>query len=166
MGIVALVGGRAISSLVVLALLCGCSANFPTDPDGTLERVRDGVLRVGVSPNPPWTDQSVDLDPPALTGIEVSLVEAFADSLDAELEWTTGGEETLIMELERDELDLVIGGLTAESPWSSHAALTYPFAETLGPDGAKEMHVMAASMGENAFLVELERFLLAQDVRP
>lgn len=121
---------------------------------------------MGVSPNPPWTDQAPDLETPTPTGIEVSLLEEFAELLDADLEWTIGGEEALIKELELEELDLVIGGLTAKSPWSEHAALTYPFAESIGPDGEKEMHVMAAPMGENAFLVELERFLLAQDVQP
>ena len=41
-----------------------------------------------------------------------------------------GGEETLIGRLERGELDLVIGGLTADTPWVEQAAITKPYAET------------------------------------
>lgn len=40
---------RAAASAGVLAtaLLAGCSGGFPADPDGTLDEVTDGVLRVG-----------------------------------------------------------------------------------------------------------------------
>ncbi len=149
--------------MLVLAL-AGCSATIPNDPDGTLDRVSGGgILRVGVSPSPPWTDlpDGPDGEP---AGTEVELVEEFARTIDAEVQWAPGGEEELIGQLERGELDLVIGGLTARSPWAEKAALTYRYTETTGPDGAKELHVMAAPMGENAFLVELEGFLLEKDL--
>jgi hypothetical protein len=94
----------------------------------------------------------------------VELVEEFARSIDAEIVWVPGGEEDLVGRLEHDGLDLVIGGLTARSPWSDKVALTYRYTATTGPRGEKELHVMAAPMGENAFLVELERFLLDQDL--
>lgn len=150
------------AAATVLLAVTGCSATIPSDPDGTLDRVTDGTLRVGVSPNPPWTDLpgGPDADP---EGSEVDLVEGFAASIGADVEWVPGGEEDLIGRLERGELDLVIGGLTARSPWSEKAALTYRYTETTGPEGEKELHVMAAPMGENAFLVELERFLLEAD---
>lgn len=152
-----------LPALVVLLAVGGCSATVPTDPDGTLDRVTGGTLRVGVSPNPPWTDLpgGPDADP---AGTEVELVERFAESVDAEIVWVPGGEEDLIGQLEHAELDLVIGGLTATSPWSSKVALTYRYTSTTGPRGEKELHVMAAPMGENAFLVELERFLLDQEL--
>ena len=60
------------------------------------------------------------------------------------------------------KLDLVVGGLTAKSPWASHAALTRPYVTVPGPGGAEEMHVMATPMGENAFLVTLETFLVEE----
>lgn len=149
--------------MALLAALTACSATFPSDPDGTLDRVSGGVLRVGVSPSPPWTDlpDGPDGEP---AGTEVDLVEEFARTIDAEVQWAAGGEEELIGRLERGELDLVIGGLTARSPWSEKAALTYRYTETSGPDGEKALHVMAAPMGENAFLVELEGFLLEADL--
>lgn len=150
------------AALLTLALTA-CSATIPTDPDGTLDSVRGGVLRVGVSPSPPWTDlpDGPEGEP---AGTEVELVEELASTIDAEVQWAAGGEEELIGQLERGELDLVIGGLTAQSPWVEKAALTYRYTETTGPDGAKVLHVMAAPMGENAFLVELEGFLLEKDL--
>ncbi|WP_413451217.1 transporter substrate-binding domain-containing protein [Georgenia phoenicis] len=151
-------GGAAL-----LLTVTACSTTIPTDPDGTLDRVSGGILRVGVSPSPPWTDlpDGPDGEP---AGTEVELVGGFAATIDAEVQWAAGGEEELIGQLERGELDLVIGGLTAQSPWADKAALTYRYTETTGPDGAKELHVMATPMGENAFLVELEGFLLEADL--
>lgn len=89
---------------------------------------------------------------------------AWAAGLGARVEWRVGGEQPLTSALERGEIDLVIGGITADTPWTSHAAVTRPYATSEGSDGPQE-HVMLAPMGENAFLVELERFLLAQEVR-
>jgi len=153
----------APAACAMVALLAGCSGGFPADPDGTLESVTGGVLRVGVSSNPPWTETGEGT--PA--GLEPELVEGFAESVDAEVEWTSGGEEDLVGRLERSELDLVVGGFTEASPWSAQAALTYPYTTVPGPDGAPEAHVMAAPMGENAFLVALESYLLdRQDVQP
>lgn len=148
---------------LLLLALTACSTTIPTDPDDTLDRVTGGILRVGVSPSPPWTDlpDGTGAEP---TGTEVELVAEFARTIDAEVQWAAGGEEELIGQLERGKLDLVIGGLTAKSPWADKAALTYRYTETTGPDGAKELHVMAAPMGENAFLVELEGFLLEADL--
>jgi polar amino acid transport system substrate-binding protein len=162
---------RVVAAAVLAALTAGtgaCGAGLPRDPDGTLDRVRGGTLRVGVSVDPPWSASpgAVTSDSPgsAPTGIEPTLVVGFARSLDAEVRWTIGGEERLVEDLEEGRLDVVVGGLTADSPWSQHAALTRPYVTVPGPRGAPEQHVMATPMGENAFLVELETYLLEQDV--
>lgn len=153
-----------LAGVVGLLLLTGCAGRFPADPEGTLDRVEGGVLRVGVSAHSPWTEVAPDGAP---TGLEVDLVTEFAESLDADVEWTASGEEDLMAQLDRSELDLVIGGLTAASPWAEHSALTYPYTTVPGADGAPQAHVMAAPMGENAFLVALETFLLEhKDVQP
>jgi hypothetical protein len=144
---------------IVLLMLFGCGLTIPADPDHTLDRVRGGVLRVGASPNEPWIIWGAEREP---TGREADLVRRFAQSIDARVEWTRGGEEALIDQMERGELDLVAGGLTAESPWMKKAALTKPYVAVPTPHGT-EKHVLAAPLGENAFLVALERFLLAQE---
>ena len=149
-----------VGAVFALGALTGCGVSIPTDPNGTLEHVRSGTLRVGVSPNDGWTE-FVGEKP---AGVDVELVTEFADRLDAEVVWTPGGEEALMGELERGELDLVIGGLTDKSPWFDKAVMTKPFAEVIGENGAPEKHVMAAPLGENDFLLELETFLLNHEV--
>lgn len=147
--------------LAVALVLVGCgSVRVPVDPDGTLDRVSGGVLRVGVSPHEPWT--TVGTDEPG--GIEADLVRGWASGLGARVEWSVGGEQPLVQALERGELDLVVGGITADTPWTDMAAVTRSYTTSQGPDGPQE-HVVLAPMGENAFLVELERYLLAQEVR-
>lgn len=156
---------RTAGLLLTAALLAGCSGGFPADPDGTLERVTGDALRVGISANPPWTEVE-DGAPPS--GLEAELVAEFAETLDAEVDWTAGSEEALIGDLEAGELDLVVAGFTGSSPWSARAALTTPYTTVPDEHGAPEPHVMAAPLGENAFLVRLETFLLEQhrDVLP
>ena len=140
----------------VVVLLAGCG--IPVDPDGTLDRVTGGDLRVGVSPHEGFTEV-IGGEP---SGPEVELVTEFAETLDAEPRWVVGGEEALVGELETGELDLVIGGITDASPWSQQAGMTAPYREAPGPNGALEKRVMLVPLGENGFVVELERFLRAQ----
>lgn len=147
---------RAATLLVAALALSGCGLQVPADPDGTLENVTGGVLRVGASPNGDLVQ--VD-DAGAVRGSEAEAVERFADSIDADIEWTVGSEEALVRGLERHQLDLVIAGLTDATPWSEHAGMTRPWAEVPGADGARHRLVMLVPMGENAFLTELETFL-------
>lgn len=136
-----------------------CGISVPADPDDTLERVRGGTLRVGVSPHPPWTEVGADGRP---AGREVELVTAFANQLQAEPEWVIGGEEQLVTRLEHGQLDLVIGGITADTPWSDKVSVTRPYLEATDAAGKPIKLVMAAPMGENAFLRSLEVFLHEQ----
>lgn len=142
--------------------LVGCGGHYPADPEGTLNRISGGVLRVGISHQPPWTDISEGETSPH--GIEVQVVEDYAASINAEIEWQAGGEEELTTLLSENELDLVIGGLTSQTPWESEAAITTSYAESIGVDGKTAKHVMAVQMGENAFMTSLERFLLEQNI--
>jgi polar amino acid transport system substrate-binding protein len=211
--------------VAVLALLpAGCG--IPRDPEGTLERVRGGTLRAGITASAPWTT----LEGGRPGGVEVELVERFAGELGARVEWVDGSEADLIAALEMREVDLAVGGLTADTPWQARAAITRSYATTrvvvavpssqpvsediaglrvAVEDGTEEAgiledktdaiavrvpdvaevtgsavaieewrladldlrdtgvhlsrskHVMATPMGENAFLVRLERFLIA-----
>lgn len=155
---------RSVHAIIVLVvtMLSACAIEVPADPEGTLNNVTGAVLRVGATENAPWVDvpdgTPGDVVP---TGSEAALVESFAQSLGAEISWLTGSEATLVGALERGEIDMVIGGFDAQTLWSKKAAVTVPYLESPGPDGPIK-HVMLVRMGENRFLVTLERFLLDQ----
>jgi hypothetical protein len=148
---------------LVLLSLTGCGAAVPTDPDGTLERARGGVLRVGVTDNGRWVGVREGDDP---VGTEPDLVRSFAAVIDADVAWTSGSEQELVRELEDGELDLVVGGLTDDTPWSEKAGMTRPYTESTDERGGTRKHVMLVRMGENDFLLELDRFLLDRDGTP
>lgn len=130
--------------------------DFPADAQGTLERAAGGELRVGVSVNPPFTDVSAD---GSVAGSEVDLIEVYADRIDADIVWTPAGENTLAAAMGAGELDVIIGGLASDVPWTSDVALTRPYTTATGPDGSTVKIVMGVTPGENALLVDLEHFL-------
>lgn len=147
-------------SSIVLGLLVGVLAcDWPRDPEGTLKRVRGGTLRVGAVHQPPWVILDPEGGPPG--GSEAELTAELARRLDAELEWRTGGETQLMQALQKFELDLVIGGITTESPYREEVGFTAPYHKE--PDGE---HVFAAPPGENGWVATLERFLGEQEAAP
>jgi polar amino acid transport system substrate-binding protein len=222
-------GGAARWLAAVAAASLGLGAcQFPADTHGTLDRVRDGRLRVGVTPADPFVVLADGKEP---QGVEVELVKRFARRLGARVDWIPGSESELVAALHGRQLDIVIAGLTRRSAWQNEVTLTRPYLNTQwvigAPDEetARELsedlegheiaveansdiaaklaedtdatvlpvddltavdgpaavesyllddlglvrtdaeldeheHAMAVSMGENAFLVELERFLL------
>ncbi len=216
------------TTVAALAAVLISSCQFPADTDGTLDRVRDGTLRVGVTDVPPFVVLAEGHEP---DGVEAELVKRFARRLDARVKWVSGSEAELMGALQARQLDIVIAGLTRKSPWRNEVTLTRPYLKTktliaapdeqtagelsedleghevaveanseaaaklyedtdaivkpvddlAGVDGPAAVsdylldelglvptdaeldeyeHAMAVPMGENAFLVELERFLL------
>ena len=117
---------KMIRLLTFLCVLSLAACGVPRDPEGTLDRARGGEMRVGVASSDPWTAWSGG-EP---SGVEVELVEDFAAEIDSEIVWVEGSEAEVMEALEAGELDLVIGGLTSTSPWSSMAALTHPYITT------------------------------------
>ncbi len=139
----------------LLAAISLSTCGLPKDPESTGEHVRDGVLRVGLVDEPPWAAQGPDGAP---RGVEVELVRALAQDLHAELRWNYGGETRLMAELQRFELDLVIGGIVEDSPYSEEVGFTRPYYRGDGRD-----HVLAAPPGENNWVMTLEQFLRTQE---
>ncbi|SCY65812.1 extracellular solute-binding protein, family 3 [Microbacterium sp. LKL04] len=144
----------AAASLIVGLGLSGCGVR-PADADSTLERIAEGgVLRVGVTENPPWTELG---DKPS--GTEVALVEEYAAGHGADVRWREGTEEVLVDALHAGELDIVVGGLTDTTPWVDKAAVSDVYREVTRASGETEKHVMLTRAGENGFLMDLEVFL-------
>jgi polar amino acid transport system substrate-binding protein len=149
---------HAIYKCAFRAVLCSCTlflliiggCGMPRDCAGTYERVQGDTLHVGISENPPWTS----FDDSHADGIEVELIESFADQLNAEVVWTCDSESDLFELLERGELDVVIGGLRKSTPWKHRVSLTKPVQRSDGQE-----HVVAVRQGENRLLLELDRFM-------
>jgi len=142
----------AVATVAALAL-AGCGIRIPTDPDGTLDRITGGQLRVGASPS----EGLVALDDGAVSGPLPDLVGAFADSRDATVVWTVGSEEDLVDDLENGALDLAIGGMSDDTPWADRVSVTRGFDDLPGVDG--DGVVFLLPMGENGMQAALETFL-------
>ncbi|MCL6423881.1 transporter substrate-binding domain-containing protein [Brachybacterium sp. JHP9] len=148
--------GAALALLLAL-LASGCG--LPRDADGALERASGGTLVVGIAENPPSTEIH---DDGSVSGEEVDLVQEYARSIDAQVEWVPGGEGELARQMRAGDLDLLIGGLAADSSLEGDIALTRPYAVAPGPDGEEIEHVLGVRSGENALLVSVETHLASR----
>lgn len=147
---------RPAHPLALLALIAsGC--DLPRDPEGTLDRVRGGVLRVGLVEQEPWV-RDAEGEP---TGAEVTLVRELAAELGATPEFHPGGETELFERLEKFELDLVVGGITDATPYAKHVGLTLHHTKR-EEAGTTRSYVFATPPGENDWLLTLDRFLYRQ----
>lgn len=151
-----------------IAVLALSACDFPRDADGTHDRVlRDGRLHVGVVEHPPWVVMRNGMP----SGIEPALVAAFASSLGVRVVWVAESESNLIAALRERELDLVVGGFDASSPWASEASPTQPYLETSIvvarpadrpiPDDISGRHI-AYEPGRP----DIEALIVAKDARP
>lgn len=138
----------------LVGVLAAC--DVPRDPEGTLSDARGGTIRVGIVDQRPWAT----FDGHEAHGVEAELVRQLAAELGAQVEWVPGGESTLLEQLKRLELDLVIGGFVASSPWARHVGTTIPHATTYEHNTTRK-HVFATPPGENGWTHRLDRFLYA-----
>jgi ABC-type amino acid transport substrate-binding protein len=92
-----------------VVFLAACEdLRFPRDPEKTLETVlAEGEMTVALADNPPWVAFDGDGLP---QGVEVDLVQAFADELGVAIEWKRIGAFAALEGLERGDIDLAIGG--------------------------------------------------------
>jgi polar amino acid transport system substrate-binding protein len=147
-----------------VALVLGAAGcNLPRDGAGTLDRVHGGTVRVGVMNDAPWAFDSSG----TTGGVEGALASEIARRASARIAWVRGTEGDLLPMLERREVDLVIGGLTADLPWARQVAFTRPYYTDTVIVGLPDhrapqprAHVLAVAPGENAWLMHVERVLL------
>jgi polar amino acid transport system substrate-binding protein len=223
-----LIGQRGfLLFLFALAALVSASCDFPQDPRGTLDKVHNGTMRVGIVNHDPWTQ----IEEGRASGVEVKLLRDFAGELETEVVFVQGTVPELLEAARQGEVDVVAGGFTDTSPGVSEgkeAGITSPYLVTrfavgvpsgratfdnlsgrkiaveridgtaalLKEEGAipvpgddlssadmpvaaypwqleewgfeptgvelpEEKHIMAVPLGENGWLVRLERFLRA-----
>lgn len=151
---------RLACCLTALALAaCG---GYPRDPDGTLDRVRGGVMRVGVAHDPPFVVADGPGEP---RGPEVALLRDYARGLGARIAWNRSGHAVLMRELEARRLDAVVGGHADDSPWTQRVATSRPY-RLQDAHGRPVDRVMALPPGENAWLLAFERHAAAAGVAP
>jgi polar amino acid transport system substrate-binding protein len=117
---------KALTAVLALVALVVSGCQYPRDPEGTLDRVEGGTLRVGVIEDPPW----VDLSGREPAGVEPELVRQFAAQLDADIEWVEGTESDLAEALAGFQLDLIVGGLDRGWPYGKELAMTRPYVDT------------------------------------
>lgn len=128
---------------VCALLLAGCG--LPRDPDDTLNHIRESkVMRVGAIAR---GDQPT-------AAAETAFVRRVAGKLGARVELQTGDTEGLLEALKADELDLVVGPLSKDSPWTAEVALIKPLTEK--GDTPPLPFSAAAPAGENAWMSLLE----------
>lgn len=142
----------ALAVAAALALvLAGCG--IPADPDGSLDRITGGVLRAGASPS----GELVIVDGDEVSGVLPEVVEDFAAARHARVEWTVDSEEDLVDDLASGRLDVVVGGMTAQTPWAEQVSVTRAYPDFPGANGADV--VLLLPMGENGLQAAIERFL-------
>lgn len=149
-------GAKLLRRLILITFLLFTFActNLPRDPKETLRQLQSRPLRVGLVEHPPWVVRTGS--EPA--GAEVDLIRNFASQLGTTADWHWGGEQEQLEALEHYQLDVVIGGLTDQTPWSKYVGLTSPYFE----ESSKLKHVIAVPPGENGFIKRLDEFLFTK----
>jgi polar amino acid transport system substrate-binding protein len=145
------------TAFLITVALAAIGCGIPRDADDSLSRIQNGSMRVGVSSNPPWVAVSGD----TIAGYEGTMLAELARQLQSRIETRVGAESVLLEALHDRKLDVVVGGLTADSRWKKDVALTRPYHK----DKEGKEHVLALPPGENRWLVRVEEYLHDNEAR-
>ena len=141
--------------LVLVLLVAGC--DLPKDPDGSLQRIRGGVLRAGFTEAEPWIWEREDGEP---GGPEAELIRQFAAEQGARVDWRKGSSEDLLSALEHREIDVFVGGLDEKTPWKKSIGTTAPYFVDRGFLGFPAGHESVASLDGLEVVVEPGSWLI------
>lgn len=146
---------RLVVPVVAAGLLATTGCSIPRDPDHTLDRIdQEQALVAGAAPAPPLLVVAGG----RVEGPEAELVEGFAATRGATVTWQVASQEELVKRLEDGQIDLMVGGLTSKSELSKKVGLTRAYSEEVDEHGDRVKYVVAAPLGENALVGELERW--------
>lgn len=110
---------------IVLSLtLMGC--RYPQNVERSMSDIEGETLFIGITENPPWVIATAA----GPQGVDIDLLDRFAESLDATIEWHWGSENELLQALQHHQLDIVAGGLTSNTRLGQLAATTRPYYTT------------------------------------
>jgi hypothetical protein len=138
--------GRALAFLIVACLLSSC--DLPRDPEGTSQKLANGVLSVGL-PNA------------ELTEFEARMLEAVSAHFGATLRAVPGETHELVEALSRGDIHLIVS-LPEATPFKEKIALTHPYRN---PGRGENKRVWGVRAGENAWLMIINGHLASRTVR-
>lgn len=140
--------GKAFASALLLLALAGCDA-IPQDTEGTLERIRqERVLRAGIVAG------TADAAPAQ------RLVGRLADGWGARVDWREGPATRLLDELEKGEVDLVIGEWAKASPLVADVSFSQPVGRPEPDDSRQPALRLARRHGENRLVTATDRLVM------
>lgn len=139
-----------IKIVAAMLLLAGCTA-LPWDPEGTLDRVRGTkVLRSGVI-------ATGNGAPDASLRRFLNLV---ADNTESRPEILTGSMETLLPMVEKGTLDIVVGRVAPDTPWTTRVTIL-PSPQEMKTGNGEPARAAVVRNGENAWIMLIHRHALA-----
>lgn len=126
-------------------LAAGCS-DIPRDPDGTTGRIRtEGRFRVGLIEGSAGAASQ-----------QHTFLARVQQRAGAAPEIERGAAERLLQKLEAGDLDLVLGSMSAKSPWEKQVHFLPALSEIVAPKAYVRVVPMARH-GENAWIALLDR---------
>lgn len=120
---------RRLAAIVVAALALGCQGVLPSMADGSDDRLARVLasqeLRVGLSAAQPPLNMKNRAG--EIVGLEVDLAEALARSMNLRVRFVEVPFADLLDALEREEVDLVISGMTITPERNARVAFAGPY---------------------------------------
>lgn len=126
-----------------------------------MSSIEGGTLYIGVTENPPWITQQGQQP----RGLEADLLNTFAETMNAYIEWHWGSENELLQALKHHQLDIVAGGLTSNTRINQLVATTRPYYTThyaLGFQGANRQatsHAAESVQGQEVAVPRLNNVM-------